>query len=163
MIRKAFEQDIPAIQAVAHTSWEHTYEGIMRPETRSQFLEEFYSYEALSRALTLPRGGIWVAEPDGTITGFLQVVPMLNKPGLELTRLYVLPEKKRQGIGGQLLAMVLSRYVDTPIWALVERDDESAMRFYHKNGFKLKRELSLNLFGEDLAFVEFYLANNSRG
>jgi ribosomal protein S18 acetylase RimI-like enzyme len=159
MIRRAFVEDIPAIQAVARIAWEDTYQDIMRPQTRSQFLEEFYSTDALAKAISLSVGGIWVAERDRSVVGFLQVVAMLDKPGLELSRLYVLPERQRQGVGQDLLRFVLSQYPKQPFWALVEKDDKSAMGFYGKNAFQKKRELILNLYGEDLCFVEFYSAN----
>lgn len=155
MIRRAQRDDIPAVQAVARVAWEHTYKDIMRPATRSCFLDEFYSHSALSRALELSPGGLWVAQQAGEIVGFIQVVPMLDGSGLELTRLYVLPTHQRKGIGQKLLDRVKSDYPDTSWWALVERDDTQAVVFYEKQGFERRRSLTLNLFGEDLDFVEF--------
>jgi len=156
LIRIGTKADIPAIQAVARVAWEHTYKDIMRPETRSHFLDQFYNYEALAKALELQPGGIWVATVGATVAGFIQVVPMLDKSGLEVTRLYVLPECQRQGVGGSLLSAVMVAYPETKWWALVERDDHMAVAFYVKHFFKRGRDLVLNIMGEDLAFVEFF-------
>jgi len=156
VIRKANGVDIPAVQAVARIAWEHTYQDIMKPVTRSRFLDEFYSYDALAKALEVKQGGIWVAEHAGRVIGFIQVVPMLDKSGLELTRLYVLPEYQRQGVGQALLEIVEAEFLSVKWWALVEKDDDRAVAFYKKNGFAKRRELILNLFGEDLGFIEFH-------
>jgi len=156
LIRIGTKADIPAIQAVARVAWEHTYQDIMRPETRSHFLDQFYNYEALAKALELQPGGIWVATVGAQVVGFIQVVPMLDKSGLEVTRLYVLPGCQRQGMGRRLLAAVMMAYPQTKWWALVERDDHMAVAFYVKNLFSRRRDLVLNIMGEDLAFVEFF-------
>lgn len=156
LIRLAEKADIPGIQTVARVAWEHTYKDIMRPQTRSHFLDEFYSYDALSKALDVRPGGIWVAEEDRSIIGFIQVVPMIDGSGLELTRLYVLPSYQRQGVGQALFNTAAEAYPQRNWWALVERDDSKAVAFYLKQSFTKKRDLTLNIFGEDLAFVEFY-------
>lgn len=158
MIRKAQATDIPAVQTVARVAWEHTYTKIMKPATRSHFLDEFYNYDALAKALNVYPGGIWVAEQEGKIVGFIQVVPMLDRTGLELSRLYVLPDYQRQGIGQSLLNYVMAEYPSSSWWALVERDDDSAVEFYKKNNFEQRRDLILNIFGEDLNFLEFVRA-----
>ena len=155
MIRKAVPADIPAIQAVAQVAWEHTYRDIMRENTRRQFLAEFYTTEALGSALNMAPGGVWVAEEDDSVIGFVQVVPMLGKPGLELTRLYVLPEKQRSGVGQALLDEIQKQFVGNALWALVEIDDGNSVAFYEKNSFAKRRSISLNLYGEELKFVEF--------
>ncbi|KAF0197647.1 MAG: GCN5-related N-acetyltransferase [Bacillota bacterium] len=156
MIRKAQAADIPEVQAVARVAWEHTYKKIMKPATRSHFLDEFYNYNALYKALNIQPGGIWVAEQQGRVVGFIQVVPMLDRSGLELSRLYVLPHYQRQGIGQLLLNHVAAEYPSSSWWALVERDDNSAVEFYRKNDFEQRRDLILNIFGEDLNFLEFF-------
>lgn len=156
LIRLAEEADIPGIQAVARVAWEHTYKDIMRPQTRSHFLDEFYNYDALAKALDVRPGGIWVAVEDRSIIGFIQIVPMLDGSGLELTRLYVLPSCQRRGVGHALFSCVVDAYPASTWWALVERDDHKAVSFYLKQSFVKRRNLTLNIFGEDLAFVEFY-------
>lgn len=156
MIRQAVPEDIPAIVAVAHIAWEDTFSEIMRPETRRQFLEEFYTTEALVKALSVRPGGMWVAEDQGEVIGFAQVVPMVGKPGVELTRLYVLPQRQRGGIGKALLDHVQTHFAGQPLWALVEKDDLNSVTFFAKNRFGKRRVVSLNLYGEELKFIEFH-------
>ena len=128
----------------------------MRPETRRQFLEEFYTQEALGKALLVRPGGIWVAEEQGVVIGFAQVVPMIGKPGVELTRLYVLPDRQRGGVGQALLDHVQTDFSGQPLWALIEKDDINSVTFFAKNRFVKKRVVSLNLYGEELKFIEFH-------
>lgn len=158
LIRKAQAADIPAIQTVARLAWEHTYKETMKPATRSRFLDEFYNYDALAKALKVQPGGIWVAEQQGKVVGFIQVVPMLGRSGLELSRLYVVPEHQRQGVGQSLVDLVGREYPTSSWWALVERNDNRAVEFYRKNGYEERRDLILNVFGEDLKFIELFKA-----
>lgn len=158
MIKMAAMSDIPSIQMVARVAWEHTYREIMRPKTRSMFLDEFYNYEALSKALALRPGGVWVVTEQEMVLGFIQVVPMLDSNGLEIARLYVLPNYQRQGLGKLLLTTAIESYPKTKWWALVERDDDKAVQFYRQQGFSKQRDLTLNLFGEELGFVEYNLS-----
>ncbi|MBT9176758.1 MAG: Spermidine/spermine N(1)-acetyltransferase [Firmicutes bacterium] len=158
MIRLAAMSDIPSIQMVARVAWEHTYREIMRPKTRSMFLDEFYNYEALSKALAVRPGGVWVVTEQEMVLGFIQVVPMLDGNGLEIARLYVMPNYQRQGLGKLLLTTAIESYPQTKWWALVERDDDKAVQFYRQQGFRKQRDLTLNLFGEELSFVEYNLS-----
>lgn len=157
MIRLAIASDIPGIQMVARVAWEHTYRDIMRPKTRSMFLDEFYNYEALSKALTVRPGGLWVALGQDAVLGFMQVVPMMDGNGLEIARLYVLPTHQRQGLGKLLLGAAMDSYPKTKWWALIEREDDKAVQFYRQQGFRKQRDLTLNLFGEELGFEEYSL------
>ena len=157
MIRLAEMSDIPSIQMVARVAWEHTYREIMQPRTRSMFLDEFYNYEALSKALTVRPGGVWVVAEQAMLLGFIQVVPMLDGNGLEIARLYVLPNYQRQGLGKLLLSAAMEKHPKAKWWALVERDDDKAVQFYRQQGFRKQRDLTLNLFGEELGFVEYSL------
>ncbi len=155
IIRPATANDVQGIQHVAHVAWHVTYEGIIRPETRANILSEFYSEESLLRSLQR-NGAVFFAAVEGQrVIGFAQVLPRPRTTGdYELTRIYVLPDCQRKGVGSQLLAAVEAALPDQHLWVIVERDNKGALEFYRSKGFTKRRELELPVFGENLPFVE---------
>jgi GNAT superfamily N-acetyltransferase len=55
----------------------------------------------------LPDQNVWVAELNGKLVGYGQVLPRTENP----STIYVVvhPDRRRQGLGSQLFALVLSR------------------------------------------------------
>lgn len=152
-VRNATTNDILSIQQVAHVTWHHAYEHSMRPDTRAQVLAEFYSEESLARSLERKGAVFLVAEEQDRIIGFLQALPR-PRSGYEITRIYVLPQWQRKGVGSQLYAALAEQLPTQPLWTLVQRDDQAAIAFFKKHGFGQQRELELPVFGETLPFVE---------
>jgi hypothetical protein len=61
-------------------------------------LDSWYSRESLSRALAAQGSSFFVAESSGDVIGFAQFVRRSGE-SVELTRIYVLPDRQRSGIG----------------------------------------------------------------
>lgn len=155
IIRPATENDVQGIQHVAHVAWHVTYEGIIRPETRANILSEFYSEESLLRSLQRSGAVFFVAVEGERVVGFAQVLPRPRMVAdYELTRIYVLPDWQRKGVGSKLLEAVEAALPDQRLWVIVERDNKGAVEFYEAKGFTRQRDLELPLFGENLPFVE---------
>lgn len=123
-IRKAREIDIPSIQAIARTTWQDTYRGVIPEESQKRVLDGAYSVESLTRSIKRP-GALLVAEAtvaettvaetaiaeatvaggSTRVVGFADVGPFQS--GLMLYRLYVLPDYQGRGIGRQLLEQAI--------------------------------------------------------
>jgi hypothetical protein len=89
------------------------------------------------------RGGFWVAEMDGAITGTVAIRP---KEGAtcELKRLYVSASFRGRGVGRALYehAEAFARGAGyEKIWLDSSRKFASARRLYEKNGFVLLEEI----------------------
>jgi len=152
-VRKATINDILGIQQVAHITWHSAYERIMRPDTRAQVLAEFYNEESLKRSLERKETLFLVAEEQDRIVGFVQALPR-PLSGYEITRIYILPQWQRIGVGSQLYAALAEQLPDQTLWSIVQRDNQAAIAFFQKHGFVQQRQLELPLFGENLTFVE---------
>lgn len=155
-IRRALVTDIPGIQQVAKSGWHAAYAGILRSETIENILFEFYGDDSLAHSLERRNAIFLAAEVDDQIVGFVQALPRPGGKGHELTRLYVLPQHQRQGIGRELLLAIKSELSDQRLWVLVERDNHQAVAFFQAMDFTPQRSVELPVFGENLPFVEMF-------
>lgn len=150
-IRSAHIADVEAIQEVARKSWADVYAAIMPSSIQSQALDKWYSTQALEQAVRSDRSVFLVAEVRHTVAAFLQIVRLTDR-SCELTRIYVLPEHQRQGIGEQLFCAAL-REIDSGMNEMVvhvEERNERALRFYDRIGFRKSRTTTQDLFGQIL-------------
>src|SRR5262249_54145618 len=98
VIRRAEGRDLSQGETVARATWRVAYAGIIPDEVQGRLLDGWYSLESLSRALAAQGSSVFVAESGGDVIGFAQFVRRSTE-SVELTRIYVLPDKQRSGIG----------------------------------------------------------------
>lgn len=140
VVRDARPGDVPAIAAVARRAWPAAYAGLFEEEFIELVLARTYSSGALTGAIGRcardPRAHFLVAEEgDGHVIGYLHYGP--GSSGPELHRLYVEPDRIREGIGSRLLAELNRRLASgTEYVALVREGNLRAVRFYERLGFE---------------------------
>jgi ribosomal protein S18 acetylase RimI-like enzyme len=120
-------------------------------------LDSWYSPESLSRALAAQGASFFVAESRGEVIGFAQFVRRSSE-SVELTRIYVLPDRQRSGIGMRLLDAGLAEFTEEglkQVTVQVERDNRNGRRFYERADFAEPRELSHDVQGFVLSLVEY--------
>src|SRR5215813_298997 len=157
MVRRAEAKDLPKVEAIARATWPAAYAGIIPDEIQRGLLDRWYSPESLHRALAVEGSSFFVAESAGDIVGFAQYVRR-SAESVELTRIYVLPGRQREGIGTRLLNAGLAKFAEERLHQLtvaVERDNASGRRFYEKAGFGAPREFTHDVQGYVLALVEY--------
>jgi ribosomal protein S18 acetylase RimI-like enzyme len=133
IIRRMESADNAGVQRVARETWAATYRGIIPDDVQARFLERAYSEESLR--LRRERGLMLVAERDGAIVGFANIVPTGDHEA-DLAAIYVLPEAQGSGIGSRLLDAAMTALPDvTTLWVRVERDNAIGRRFYDAKGF----------------------------
>lgn len=155
-IRPAEVTDLPNIEAVARTTWPLAYAGIIPDEVQRRLLDSWYSPGALGRALGAQESTFLVTESEGSIVGFAQYMRR-SAESVDLTRIYVLPDRQRSGIGTQLLDAGMAVFAQQGVRRLtvsVERDNIVGRRFYARKGFAEVRELSREAQGYLLELVE---------
>src|SRR5262245_19904652 len=157
VIRRAAVTDLSKVESVARATWRVAYAGIIPDDVQRRLLDSWYSRESLSRALAAQGSSFFVAELSGAVIGFAQFVRR-SPESVELTRIYVLPDRQRSGIGMRLLDAGLTEFVGEGLKHLtveVERDNLNGRRFYEQAGFAEPRELARDVLGHVLALVEY--------
>jgi [ribosomal protein S18]-alanine N-acetyltransferase len=134
-IRPACPADIPRLLTLIRRYWD--FEGIT-------------GFDALRIELVLKQllagpaapGAIWVAESQGTLAGYLIIVLVMSVEhrGLmgEIDELFVLPEARSQGTGGQLLAAaeaLLRQRGCTRLQLQLGTANTHARAFYQRRGY----------------------------
>ncbi len=175
ILRQAQAKDCVAIRSVAQITWEATYAESVLKTNRTRMIATSYSDFALQRAFR--REGhdnwFWVAEscPDQKIIGFAEVSIRSQSPHeAELTRIYVLPDWQRQGLGRSLVESLTAELKAMPgplrpprLFLAVAAHNQSAIAFYEQRGFQHKRDFEANLPGQVLAMREYVLSIDNNG
>lgn len=145
MIRPLEEKDWDKVIDIVIKSWQTIYRGYLNPalfteaglrEQRAHLQKDF-----ASRRL---EESVW--EEQGQILGLLSMgdTADADKPGaFEVWRIYLSPEARGKGIGGQLLAYAEDRAREqgcreAVIWAF--RENTRAIAFYQKHGYRPDKE-----------------------
>ena len=155
--RLAIARDVDGIIHVARITWRDTYAGIILPEIQERLLRRWYSPPLIKAALTQSESWFSVAAVEERVVGYAQFIAGKNHRG-ELTRIYVLPEYQKQGIGKRLLEDGLSSLKNhgvEEIFVQVEKENAKGINFYERNGFHPVRELSIELPGQSLNLMEY--------
>ncbi len=136
-IRHASMEDVDAIREVARASWETDYPEILSRETAEEGVDEWYSPEQLRRTLTEPWTVIVVAETEGAVDGFAHA--MVDGDDGVVMRLYVHPDRRREGLGRRLFAETREALLDEGvdrIEAMVLAENDPGNEFYADLGFE---------------------------
>jgi ribosomal protein S18 acetylase RimI-like enzyme len=133
--REATPDDIDAIRAIATASWEADYPAIISRETIEQGIDEWYAPEALERELDDDQTILLLAV-DEAPCGFVHAVAAEGTG--HLLRLYVEPDRRREGLGGRLLDEATERLLAHDIdrlRAMVLSANDAGIDFYRTKGF----------------------------
>lgn len=163
-VRSAKTKDAKEIARIAVESWEAAYRGHIPDavlNAQSVELRTVFWRDRLSES----RGRVFVAEKDGSVIGFCDLIPTRDKdvgsPVGEIAAIYVLSQHWRQGAGRALCHRALAEarrqgYAVVTLWVLESND--SARHFYEAMGFSLDgaRKTEKTSDGSDLHEVRFH-------
>ena len=150
-VRDAGVDDVPAIQRVARTTWDHTYQWSIPEGVRAEFVNQAYSNYALRRRME--SNVLLVAAEGEEVFGFADF-GSLSETEAELAAIYVLPEMQGRGIGARLLEAGTGRFPPRTRFVLrVERDNIQAQRFYEAHGFRRTEEHAEDFDGHEVEMV----------
>lgn len=136
-IHEAAEDDIEGIRRVVETSWETDYPDILSRESIDAGIDEWYAPERLREQLERRRTLLLVAKEAGAVVGFVHC--LWKGPEGDILRLYVDPDHRDQGVGGDLLERakeVLFEHDVDHIEAMVLQANDPGNEFYHAFGFE---------------------------
>ena len=147
VIRQAKAEDIIAISQLA-----------------SDLLPERYSSGVFTSLFERFPYGILVAEDKERLVGFLVgIIPEENSA--RVLMLGVIPEYRRTGVGTELMKMfkvAVEPYRVTSINLEVLTSNNTAIRFYQRNGFEIKDRMShFYVTGEDAFLMKKMITTSS--
>lgn len=149
--RRATADDVDGIRAVAGDSWRTDYPEILGDGAVESGFEEWYDHDSVESAVGADDELLYVAERDGEVVGVAHAV--LDHDGAvgHLLRLYVHPNVRGEGIGGELLATMrdalFGRGVER-VTAMVLAANDAGNEFYRTFGFDRVDEAETTVAGE---------------
>ena len=136
-IRAATPEDLVAIREVLVTTWHATYDHVDGSEAVTRITDVWHALDVLRRQLDQPASCCLVsttAAGEIIATSFA----LLQGDTINLSRIYILPEHQRRGLGAKILAASLDALPGaTRITLEVSPENASAIAFYERHGFAL--------------------------
>jgi GNAT superfamily N-acetyltransferase len=130
--------DIDSICRLAHTIWQSTYPALITQEQIDFMLADRYAPATLRSQFDDPLHAWRVARIADEITGFAH--GLMNGADCKLDKLYVHPDRQRQGIGNALLQEIRDwarQHGARRLWLQVNRGNTQAIAAYGKYGFRI--------------------------
>jgi diamine N-acetyltransferase len=130
--------DIDAVSTLARTVWQVTYPALISQAQIDAMLDDRYAADQIRAQLDDPRHTWWVAHQGSVNIGFAHA--MLDGTDCKLDKLYVHPDRQRQGVGAALLQAVQGwarQQQARRLWLQVNRGNTQAIRAYEKYGFHI--------------------------
>ena len=156
-IVEARSSDANLVGNIHSTAWKETYENIFEREYLEQDTEEKRQQEFIESL------------EDISIRCFLlynSTVPIgimkirIDKEFCEIESLYLLKSGRRKGVGTRAIQFVIKEFSNMKILLWTLEINESARKFYDKNGFCDTGERRIIVRGKDFVQMKYeYLAN----
>ncbi|PRC46339.1 GNAT family N-acetyltransferase, partial [Mycobacterium sp. ITM-2017-0098] len=131
------------------------------PDDVAAFIAENLSPERFADYLADPGRAVLTAVEDGRILGYAMMIrgvpddpdvsaAVTDRPAVELSKMYVLPESHGGAVAAALMAAVLEHagtFGAASVWLGVNQRNARAQRFYGKHGFAITGTKSFRLGG----------------
>lgn len=140
------------------TTFRDTFAADNSQENMEDYLPHSFSPELVKSQLSEPESVFLLPRVDGTPAAYMQIntgkaqTEQFGDTSMEIERLYVLSDFKRQGLGTLLINQAFKRARNqslSKIWLGVWEHNEPAQRFYQAISFKQTGEHTF-ILGEDL-------------
>jgi GNAT superfamily N-acetyltransferase len=143
-VRRAVPADVPDLGVVGPAAYAAAYGHLS--DDGAEFARHLttFSADAFEAFLNRPDTGVWVAEANGTIVGFLSMIvgsanPITHEPnGAEIPRIYLLPVAQGVGFGRRLLDAAITEAEGRSlnhVWLDVMGSADTARKAYLSWGF----------------------------
>lgn len=136
-VAAADSADVDELAAVAAHTFPLACPPSVTAEDMAAFIEANLSAARFAEYLADPKRVVLVARHDQRIVGYAMLV---GDDGVELSKLYVLPEHHGTGVSTTLMQVVLRAAAGlggSRVWLGVNQKNQRAQRFYTKHGFSI--------------------------
>lgn len=134
-VRTASREDLPFVQRILVETWHATYDEIYGVERVNEITGEWHNLVVLEQKREQDNSEFLVAD-NGTVIGGMAFASQKEKT-VHLHQLYVHPDYHGGKTGLHLMIEIENSFPDAEKIRLeVEPENEKAIRFYKKYGFK---------------------------
>ena len=137
---------IAVVAGLAWEIWTEHYVPIIGPAQVGYMLAKFQSAEAIARQI-VAEGYEYFLVPG---TGYLALVPDLEKKSLLLSKIYVKADQRGAGLGRAMMEFAIARGAQLgcrELWLTVNRNNMSSIAFYERLGFRKTNEWVTDIGG----------------
>lgn len=150
------------MRRLAERIWRVHYPGIIAREQIEYMLERDYALDALQAFLDAPHRGLELAKTGAEMVGFAAWYLTDRADEAKLDKLYVLPSRQRQGLGGRLIGCVADHAASAGARALilnVNKNNVQAVRAYLKHGFAIRDAVVVDI-GHGFVMDDYVMAKS---
>lgn len=142
---------------VHSTAWKDAYKDIFSVEYINQDTPEKRKQECIG-ALENKRSRYYLILVQNIAIGIIKI-SVQSKNICEIESIYFLKECRENGYGTQAINFIKKEYINCKIILWVLEQNDSAIRFYKKNGFKLTTQKRIVNRGYDYCQIQFEYHN----
>ena len=143
--RKCSLTDINTLKNISVGTFKSAFEAQNNPEDFKVYINHAFSIEQLLKELSSPYSMFYFALSKNEIIGYFKLNILDNQNefkeynGIELERIYVLPDFQNNGFGSFMLGEVIrlaKSLQKSYLWLGVWEKNSEAIKFYQNKGFK---------------------------
>lgn len=145
------QQQIDSLCAIAKRVWHLTYDGLLPSGQVDYMLEKFQSDAAVKDQMANQNYRYYLMVCDGQDAGFIGFSPRYEgREELFLSKLYLLPEFRGQGVAGKALALAEEEARQEGLMKIrltVNKGNAHAAQVYKHYGFRTVEEAETDIGG----------------
>lgn len=144
-IRRVNLNEVEQLQEISKQTFEETFSSANSPENMNIYLNDMFSNLQLTNELNDKNAEFYFAVFENKIIGYLKInvgesqTELKEENSLEIERIYVLQEFHGVKFGQKLFEKAIEVAKDKKVeyvWLGVWEENQIAIKFYEKNGFK---------------------------
>jgi len=139
-------EQIGEVVALARETWSQHYTPIIGAAQVEYMLEKFQSAEAITWQIA-SEGYEYYWVPDA---GYCALVPDAAKKSVLLSKIYVLEQRRGEGLGRAMVEFAEQRCAELgcrELWLTVNRHNAGSIAFYERMGFRKTNALVTDIGG----------------
>ena len=149
--------NVKILQKIIHQTFINTYQKDTAKSELQTYLDREYNVSQIQKQLDDPNCQFYVCIVDRQVAGYMKLnlgnkqTEAFPTASVEVEKLYIYPEFKRLGLGTKFLKKaerVAKQAEAKMLWIGVWEENEKAIKFYRKLGFKYLKNHEFRLGSE---------------
>lgn len=146
-LKKVTLEDLKTLQTISRNTYYEAFAAQNSEATMTAYLKTAFSEKQLKTELTEKASEFYFAQSENEIIGYLKInvglaqTDLRENNAMELERIYILKAFQGRNIGKKLLFKIIQMAKEKAfryLWLGVWEENEGAIRFYKRYGFKIQ-------------------------